>query len=80
MKHTITEIVKNNTAQLTHAQNGKIYYKIEVADDIYSFPVDISDRVEVGDAEFKLSEKAIYLTRYIRMAQENGELRVSSNL
>ena len=76
MKHTITQIVKNNYAKLTHATVGKIHYSIQVEDYLYEFPIDITDRTEIGDSMFNLQEKAIYLTRYIKKADKNNELRI----
>jgi len=75
MRHTITEIVKETTARLTHSQGGKLYYAVDVEDLTYTFPVDVTDRDDVGDAMFELEHKAITLMRYIRKAMDSTEIR-----
>lgn len=75
MKHTITEIVKGNTAKLMYCQGGKLYYSVDVEDTRYTFPVDVTDRDEVGDGVFALEDKAIILMRYIRKAIKAEEIR-----
>ena len=83
MEYNIKEIVKGNTARLAYCQGGKLYYTITIdrggwvdEDTHYTFPVDITDRGDVGDARFELSHKAITLMRYIRKAIKSDELRI----
>jgi hypothetical protein len=78
MKHTITQIVKGTTARLKYCQGGKLYYTVRVEDTNYTFPVDVTDRGEVGDGIFLLEDKAITLMRYIRKAIESEEIRWST--
>jgi hypothetical protein len=68
MKHTIAQIIKNNTAHYIHCRSGKLYYYIIVEDTKYTFPVDVTDIDEVGDAIFQIEDKAIYFMRYINKA------------
>jgi len=75
MKHTLLEIVKNNKALYSHCQGSKLIYDISVDNIKYSFPVDVSDKSEVGDAIFNKEEKAMFLMRWIRKAIENEEIR-----
>lgn len=75
MKHTITQIVKGTTARLQYCQGGKLYYAVRVEDTKYTFPVDVTDKAEVGDGIFLLEDKAITLMRYIRKAMASEELR-----
>jgi hypothetical protein len=75
MKHTITQLVKGTIARLSHASSGKLFYTITVEDTEYQFPIDITDRAEVGDAQFNLEEKGIYLMRYIKKAIKSEEIR-----
>jgi hypothetical protein len=75
MKHTITQIVKGTTARLQYCQGGKLYYTVRVEDTKYTFPVDVTDKAEVGDGIFLLEDKAITLMRYIRKAIASEEIR-----
>ena len=75
MKHTLIEIVKDNKAIYSHCQGSKLMYQISVQGTKYTFPVDVSDRAEVGDAIFNREEKAMFLMRWIRKAIENEEIR-----
>lgn len=75
MKHSLLEIVKDNTAKFTHFCDDKLYYEITLPDGAYSFPVDISDKNDIGNAVFNKEEKALLLMRYIRKAEKNEELR-----
>lgn len=75
MKHTVTEIVKGNKAKLAYCQAGKLFYTVEVDDTKYTFPIDVTDRNEVGDGVFELEDKAIIFMRYIRKAIKAEEIR-----
>ena len=75
MKHTLTQLVKGTTAIQDYCRSGKLYYHIDVEDTRYTFPVDVTNIDEVGDAEFKLEDKGIYFMRYINKAIKSEELR-----
>ena len=75
MKHSVKEIIKGTTANLAYCQGGKLFYSVVVEDLVYTFPVDVSNRDEVGDGVFELEHKAITLMRYIRMAIKTEEIR-----
>jgi hypothetical protein len=62
------DIVKGTTAKLAYCKGGKLYYKVIVGDYIYTFPIDVTDKSEVGDAIFELEDKASIFMRYINKA------------
>jgi hypothetical protein len=66
--HKMIDIVKGTTAKLAYSKGGKLYYKVRVGDYIYTFPIDVTDRAEVGDARFELEDKASIFMRYINKA------------
>jgi hypothetical protein len=67
---TITELVKNNSAKFVYFRDGNMVY--DIVDDsgkkVATFPVDVTNKSEVGNAAFESSHKAITLMRYIRKA------------
>ncbi len=65
MKHSITEIVKGNTAVFSHYRAGVMYYAVNVGEATYTFPVYLDD---IADATLHTEEKAIMLMRYVRRA------------
>lgn len=67
---TISELVKNNTAEFTYFRDGSMVYDIldETGKKVATFPIDVSDKNEVGNAAFEKTHKAITLMRYIRKA------------
>jgi hypothetical protein len=76
MKHKLIEIVKGTTAKLAYCRGGKLFYQVDVDNTRYTFPIDVTDRNEVGDATFELEDKASIFMRYIRKAiaeMEKGE-------
>lgn len=76
MKHKLIDIVKGTTAKLAYCRGGKLYYQVDVDNTRYTFPIDVTDRNEVGDATFELEDKASIFMRYIRKAiaeMEKGE-------
>jgi len=76
LKHTTTEMVRNqNMATLDCCIGSKLMYSFIVEDVKYTVPVDVSDRAEVGDATFNLTEKTMLLMRWIRKAIKDNELR-----
>ncbi len=78
----IKDIVKNNRAELTHFKDGKLWYSVLVGSRdskgvrsvICMFPVDTTNKDDIGDATFEVEHKAITLMRYIRKAKDNNEL------
>ena len=76
MKHKVIDLVKGTTAKLAYCKSGKLFYTIDVDDTRYIFPIDVTDRNEVGDATFELEDKAMIFMRYINKAikaLEKGE-------
>lgn len=67
---TISELVKNNTTQFIYFRDGELVYDIldPNGKKIARFPVNVSDKNEIGNASFEASTKAITLMRYIRKA------------
>lgn len=72
---TITNIVKGNTAKFTHYHEDKLFYEIFSAEYRYEFPIDITDKNDIGDAKFEASYNAITLMRYLRKAIANQTIR-----
>ena len=66
--HRVVEIVKGNTAKLEHCRSGKLFYSVETGDTKYTFPIDVTDRNEVGDSIFNVEDKASIFMRYINKA------------
>ena len=75
MKHKLIEIVKGTKAKLAYSKGGKQYYKVDVDNTRYTFPIDITDSNEVGDAVFELEDKASIFMRYIRKSIETNTIR-----
>lgn len=71
----VKDIVKGTTAKLAYCSGGKLYYQVDTEDSRYTFPIDVTDLEEVGDAVFQLEDKAMLFMRYIRKAIKNEELR-----
>jgi hypothetical protein len=70
MKHTLTQIVKNTKAVLSHICDAKAYYIIEVDSSKYQLEIDLNNAEWKGTyltPEFK----AITLMRWIRKGIEN---------
>jgi len=66
--HKMISIVKGTTAKLAYCRGGKLFYQVLVEDTLYTFPIDVTDRDEVGDATFELTDKASIFMRYINKA------------
>lgn len=66
----ISELVKNNFVKFQYFRDGCLVYNIEDCDGnkIATFPVDVSNKDEIGNASFESHHKAITLMRYIRKA------------
>jgi len=64
--HTMVQITgKGTIAVLDYCRGGKLIYHVDVEDKRYTFPIDVTDRAEVGDAKFELEDKASIFRRYI---------------
>lgn len=76
MPNKLIDIVKGTTAKLAYCKSGRLYYDIIVGNTKYTFPIDITDRNEVGDATFELTDKASIFMRYINKAIKalNGDI------
>ena len=61
--HKLIDIVKGTTAKLEFCRGGKLFYSVCVEDTKYTFPIDVTDRNEVGDATFQLEDKASIFMR-----------------
>ena len=68
MPNKLIDIVRGTTAVLGYCKGGKLYYNIVVGNTLYTFPIDVTDRNEVGDATFELTDKASIFMRYINKA------------
>jgi hypothetical protein len=68
MPNKMIDIVKGTTANLAYCKSGKLYYEVIVGKTKYTFPIDVTDRNEVGDATFELTDKASIFMRYINKA------------
>ena len=70
MKHTLTQIVKDTKAILTHICDAKAYYKIDVKDSSYQLEINLND--DEWKATFLYPEfKSITLMRWIRQGIDN---------
>lgn len=81
MPHKLIEIVKGTTAKLAFCKGGQLFYQVDVENTRYTFPIDVTDRNEVGDATFELEDKASIFMRYIRksisaLEGENSEAMI----
>jgi len=71
MTHTLTQIVKNTKATLTHICNAKAYYRIDVDESSYQLEIDLNDD-EWNNVYIYPEFKSITLMRWIRKGIENG--------
>lgn len=65
MKHTIKEIVKDNTAKLDYVCEGILYFNIDVEDSVYRLEINSLDE-DWKSVYIKTEYKAITLMRWIR--------------
>ena len=68
MPHGLIEIVKGTTATLEFCKGGKLYYSVTVDNTKYTFPIDVTDADEVGDAKFGLTDRTSMYMRYLKKA------------
>ena len=73
--HKLIELVKGTTATLAFCRGGKLFYQVQVDNTIYTFPIDVTDRAEVGDATFGLVDKTSIFMRYIKKAIKAYEVQ-----
>ena len=66
--HSIVQMTKGTTAVLDFCRGGKLFYYVDVDDTRYTFPIDVTNSGEVGQAIFIVKEKASMFRRYINMA------------
>jgi len=76
IKITLKEVVgnKDKVAKISHFCGGNLYYKVDVNDSTYQFPIDVYDKADVGTTKFDTEIRAITLMRYIRKAIDSGDL------
>jgi len=72
----LKQIVSDRTrmAKISHVIAGVVYYKVNVDDSTYMFPIDMNDKDDVGTTSFDCEIKAITLMRYIRKSIKSGDL------
>jgi hypothetical protein len=68
---SLTTIVKETTAKLTHVCYGKVFYMIETKDHKYQLEIDSMDE-EFKTTYLLLEFKSITLMRWIRKGIKNG--------
>lgn len=80
LKHKMVDLVKQ-PADFSHYKDGNLYYEIIIDDCRYEFPVDITDKEDIGNAKFESSySKSLTLKRYIDKAIKSEEFRVEKFL
>ena len=67
----LIDLVKNNKVQFSYYRKGMMYYTVSHDGMDFLFPVPLDD---IGDATLWQEDKAILFMRYIRKAQDSGEL------
>ena len=72
---TIVEIVRGTQAKYLWCEASRLIYEVETKKYRYEFPIDVTDRKEIGNAIFTRHEKSIHLMRYINMAIKIEELK-----
>ena len=72
-KHSLLEIVKDNTARLTHVCNGKAYYEITVQETKYQLELNSLDE-DWKDFYIQPEYKTVTLMRWIRKALKDNTL------
>ena len=75
LKHNLIEMVQNkNKATYIHCQGNELMYEFIVEDIKYIFPIDVSDKTEVGNAIFEQTHNCITLMRYIRKSIDEDRI------
>ena len=76
LQHSIIEMVQGkNMARYVHCQGTKLMYEVIVEDIKYIFPIDVSDKKDIGNTVFETEHKAITLMRWIRKGIEDDNIR-----
>lgn len=76
LKHSLIEMVQNkNKATYINCQGQNLIYEFNVENTKYIFPIDISDKYEIGNAIFEKEHNCITLMRYIRKSISNDTIR-----
>ena len=75
--NTLKELVKGTNAIYLNCVGSCLIYQIEVGDLKYEFPIDVSDKNDIGNATFNRTHKAITLMRYINKSIKDETLRWS---
>ena len=76
LKHKVIDMVRNkNKAFYVHCIGSKLIYNLTVDNVKYTFPIDVSDKNEVGNATFSQTEKASILMRYINKSIKEETIR-----
>ena len=73
----IKRIVKNNIAKFSYYRDGMLIYDVidhDTGDVKWTFPVDITNKSDIGNASFPAEIKAITLMRYIRKAIDSQSI------
>ncbi len=77
------DLIKSRTmANFSHYAYGNLYYRVSIGDDIYQFPISTIDinkgkinlSSDLGTTSFKAVIKGSELNRWIRQANDYGEL------
>lgn len=73
----VKKYVKDNVVRFSYFRDNTMYYDVVTPEEetIARFPVDISNKDEIGTATFNSEMKAILLMRYIRKAIDAGTLQ-----
>lgn len=73
----IKTIVKDNIAKFSYYRDGMLIYDVidhETNSPRWTFPVDIRNTADIGNASFPSEIKAITLMRYIRKAIDSQSI------
>lgn len=70
MRHTLTQIVKNTDAKLSHVCNGKAYFRINLDGTLYQLELDSLD-ADWKDNYIQPEYRTITLMRWIRESIDN---------
>lgn len=77
--HSLAEMVKSGNTTLEYYKEDNLYYSFEAGmlDNKYKyeFPIDTSNKEDIGETRLENTYKTITLMRYIRKAIANGTLR-----
>ena len=66
----LLDIVKNNVVKFDFLRAGIAYYKVNINNESYRFPVPLND---IGDASLLSEDKAIIFMRFIRKSIDSNQ-------